>query len=220
MRRLHIALLSLAIGLSMCGTTAFARGGGGHGGGGHGGGGGFHGGGGGGFHGSAVGGGFRGAAVGGGFRGGYGYGRGYGYGFRGYGFGYGGWGWGWGLGLGWYPWAYWPYWYGYGYPYADYGYPYPSYPYYGDDPCGAYSSYTCRTIPNGPASGAPAPAVAPGAAPRSQMNGGPGTLNAYVGDGQWHHFTPPAAPAQNAAAPPIQTNQPLPAYNAYVRTNP
>ncbi len=203
MRRLHIVLLSLVMGLTLAGTNAWAqRGGGGHGGGG------FHGGGGGGFHGGSMGSGFRGGSVGGGFRGGVGGYRGYGYGY-----GYRGWGgWGWGYGLGWYPWAYWPYWnYGYyGYPYAYYGYPYSSYPY--DDPCGAYSSYTCRTIPNAPAQAAPAP--------HSETYSTPGTLNAYVGDGQWHHFTPPA---QNAAAPqapaPSPNSLPAPAYNAYVGGN-
>ena len=218
MRRLHIVLLSLAIGLCAAGTNVWARSGGGHGGGGgRGGGGGFHGGGGGGFHGGSAGGGFRGGS-GGGFRGGYrggGFRGGYGgSGFRGGrggwgGRGWGGWGYGWGFGLGWGPWAYWPY-YDYGYNgWPGYAY-YPDYSYYPDDssnPCYPYGPYDCRISGYGPSAYASDPAPAGQNPPIYSRTGTrPVTRSAYLGDGQWHHFGAQPAPATRAAAPSTAPN--------------
>jgi len=221
MRRLHIVLLSLAIAMGVAGTNAWAqRGAGGHGGGGS------HGGGGGGFRGGYGGGGFRFGSGGGGFRGGYGGYRG-GYGGRGYGYGYhgwGGWGYGFGFGYGWGPWAYWPYW-DYGY-YGGWGYPYYLYyPNYSSNPCYPYGPYDCRISGYGPVASAPDPAPAgPSAVAHSQASVAPVTPNAYMGDGQWHHFGPQPAPAMGASSPQITphspTSEPTRSYDASVAEAP
>ena len=143
---------------------------------------------------------------------------------------------GYGYGLGWGPWAYWPYWnYGYygawGYPYSAY-YPsyghdpsysyYPSYsngPDYSSDPCYPNGPYDCRI--SGPANYAPAPAPAPPRAPvgpkpaaREQAAPAPMPQNAYLGDGQWHHFgTQPAPGRASTPAPHPSANEPVRVFN-------